>query len=174
MSHPNRLPFEGVLTLVGVASDKSPSGARGHRVLLPRKSAIEAIPSLLGMAVNLGVGFHSHDLRQKCGVITDADVIGHELRVLGYVFGRDFPELLREKLPELGMSYEMANAHVQDMRAEIWTLDRFTFTGAAILRRDEAAYKGTRFRLMAGRKHIALAASAAREWKAVRAVDDPA
>src|SRR5271156_488046 len=29
--HPNRLPFEGVLTLVDVASDKAPSGARGHR-----------------------------------------------------------------------------------------------------------------------------------------------
>jgi hypothetical protein len=27
--HPNRLPFEGVLTLVDVASDKAPSGARG-------------------------------------------------------------------------------------------------------------------------------------------------
>ena len=27
--HPNRLPFEGVLTLVDVASDKAPSGAGG-------------------------------------------------------------------------------------------------------------------------------------------------
>ena len=30
------LPFEGVLTLVDVASDKAPSGARGHRVILSR------------------------------------------------------------------------------------------------------------------------------------------
>ena len=30
--HPNRMPFEGVLTLVDVASDRAPSGARGHRV----------------------------------------------------------------------------------------------------------------------------------------------
>ena len=27
--HPNRLPFEGCLTLVDIASDKAPSGARG-------------------------------------------------------------------------------------------------------------------------------------------------
>ena len=31
--HPNRIPFEGVLTVVDVASDRAPSGARGHRVI---------------------------------------------------------------------------------------------------------------------------------------------
>src|ERR1700691_4989787 len=45
--HPNRLPFEGVLTLVDVASDRAPSGARGHRVMLT-KAAAEAV--LLFMA----------------------------------------------------------------------------------------------------------------------------
>ena len=32
----------------------------------------------------------------------------------------------------LGMSYELADAHVDDMRAEVWSLTRVTFTGAAI------------------------------------------
>ena len=32
--HPNRVPFEGILTMVDEASDKAPSGARGHRVIL--------------------------------------------------------------------------------------------------------------------------------------------
>ncbi len=41
--HPNRLPFEGVLTLVDVASDKAPSGARGHRVVLTREAAEAAL-----------------------------------------------------------------------------------------------------------------------------------
>ncbi len=27
--HPNRVPFEGVLTVVNAASDKAPAGARG-------------------------------------------------------------------------------------------------------------------------------------------------
>jgi len=40
--HPNRLPFEGVLTLVDVASDKAPSGSRGHRVVLTRAAAESA------------------------------------------------------------------------------------------------------------------------------------
>ena len=51
-AHPNRLPFRGVLTLVGVASQRSPSGARGHRVMLTRPATEAALPSLLGMALD--------------------------------------------------------------------------------------------------------------------------
>jgi hypothetical protein len=70
--HPNRLPFEGVLTLVDVASDKAPSGARGHRVVLSRAAAEAALPRLLGMAVDYKAGWDGHDARQKCGIITSA------------------------------------------------------------------------------------------------------
>ena len=51
--HPNRVPFEGVLTVVNAASDKAPAGARGHRVMLTREAAEKALPSLLGMARGL-------------------------------------------------------------------------------------------------------------------------
>ena len=47
----------------------------------------------------------------------------------------------------MGMSYELADAHVADMQAQLWTLTRATFTGAAILLRDKAAYRATSFRL---------------------------
>jgi hypothetical protein len=43
----------------------------------------------------------------------------------------------------LGMSYEIANATVPNQEALIWTVTNFTFTGAAILRRDKAAYPQT-------------------------------
>jgi hypothetical protein len=43
------------------------------------------------------------------------------------------------------MSYELADAHVADMRAQVWMLTRATFTGAAILLRDKAAYQETSF-----------------------------
>ncbi len=91
--HPNRLPFEGVLTLVDVASDKAPSGARGHRVVLTRAAAEAALPSLLGMAVDYKAGWDGHDARQKCGIITAAEVDGQRLTVAGYLFARDFPEM---------------------------------------------------------------------------------
>jgi hypothetical protein len=152
--HPNRLPFEGCLTLVDVASDKAPSGAKGHRVLLTKNAAEAALPSLLGMAVDYKAGWDGHDARQKCGIITAAHVEGHRLLVSGFLFARDFPEmearmggLAATATGEMGMSYELADAHVADMRASVWTLTRATFTGAAILLRDKAAYRGTSFRL---------------------------
>jgi len=147
--HPNRLPFEGVLTLVDVASDKAPSGARGHRVMLTRAAAEAALPSLLGMAVDYKAGWDGHDSRQKCGIITSAELQGGHLMVAGFLFCRDFPEIEQRLGIEgsMGMSYELAEAHVADMRAPVWTLTRATFTGAAILMREKAAYRGTSFRL---------------------------
>jgi hypothetical protein len=150
--HPNRLPFEGVLTLVDVASDKAPSGARGHRVVLTREAAEGALPSLLGMAVDYKAGWDGHDARQKCGIITSAEVDGRKLTVAGYLFARDFPEMETTIQADaagsaMGMSYELADAHVADMRANVWTLTRATFTGAAILLREKAAYRETSFRL---------------------------
>ena len=151
--HPNRLPFEGVLTLVDVASDKAPSGARGHRVVLTREAAEAAMPSLLGMAVDYKAGWDGHDARQKCGIITGAELDGKRLAVSGFLFARDFPEMAKKFEAEgsnaelMGMSYELADAHVADMRAQVWTLTRATFTGAAILLREKAAYRSTSFRL---------------------------
>ena len=145
--HPNRLPFEGCLTLVDVPSDKAPSGARGHRVVLTRAAAETALPSLLGMAVDYKAGWDGHDARQKCGIITSAHLDERKLIVSGFLFARDFPEMEAAAHPDMGMSYELADAHVADMRASTWTLTRATFTGAAILLRDKAAYRGTSFRV---------------------------
>jgi hypothetical protein len=153
--HPNRVPFEGVLTLVDEPSNRPPSGARGHRVILTREAALAALPSLMGMAVDYAPGWDGHDARRKCGIITRADVEANRLRVSGYLFGKDFPEVedrMRSgKAGMMGMSYEIADAHVEDMNAEIWKLTRATFTGAAILLREKAAYRNTSFQLAAKR-----------------------
>jgi len=153
--HPNREPFRGVLTIVDAPSDKPPAGARGHRVLLTRAAAEAALPSLLGMALDYAPNLDRHDARRKVGVITSAEIVGRKLELAGYLFAKDFPEIVREieaasrahaTNPEptgLGMSYEIANAQIADVRAAVWTLVAVTFTGAAILRRDKAAYRNT-------------------------------
>jgi|SRR5579883_2152529 hypothetical protein len=149
--HPNRVSFEGVLTLVDEVSTRPPSGTQGRRVVLTKKAAEEALPSLLGMAVDFAPKWDRHDTRAKCGIITEANVVGKELRVRGYLFGRDFPDVVQQiagaAAGTMGMSYELADAHVADLRAEIWTLTKATFTGAAILLREKAAYQNTSFRL---------------------------
>lgn len=149
--HPNRVPFEGVLTVVNTPSDKAPSGARGHRVMLTSEAVENALPSLLGMAVDYRPGWDGHDARCKIGIVTEANLRGKKLVVKGYLYARDFPdaaEAIQAHAPEaLGMSFELADARVEDMRTEIWKLTRITFTGAAILLREKAAYKGTSFRM---------------------------
>jgi hypothetical protein len=168
-SHPNRVSFHGVLTFVDVASDAAPSGARGHRVMLRKSATEKAIPSLLGMALDYAPALDRHDARRKVGVITQADLVKEKgkplavrqtagaayhdqpgnraLAIGGYLYARDFPELVREiraKGPAvLGMSYEIANAKIDDLSADVWSISDFTFTGAAVLRRDKAAYRET-------------------------------
>jgi hypothetical protein len=154
--HPNREAFRGVLTLVDVPSDKPPAGARGHRVVLTRSAAEQALASLLGMGLDYAPSLDRHDTRRKVGVITRAEIVGKTLELGGHLFARDFPEIVREIekskglasgppafTRQLGMSYEIADARVADIRSSVWTLTHVTFTGAAILRRDKAAYHQT-------------------------------
>jgi hypothetical protein len=145
-AHPNRLPFRGALTLVDAPSARPPAGARGHRVLLTRAAAEAALASLLGMGLDYTPSLDGHDARRKVGVITAADVVKGTLEISGYLFAKDFPDVVRELRAagnSLGMSYEVADAKVADTSAQVWVLNEVTFTGAAVLKKDKAAYAGT-------------------------------
>jgi hypothetical protein len=189
--HPNRLPFHGVLTLVGVASQRPPSGARGHRVMLTRKASETALPSLLGMALDYAPALDSHDARRKIGIITEAEIVpmkaeaksdvrqelkpiseqvatarlkpwpfkaasemasspdaALQIAISGYLYAHDFSDVvdeLRAGHGSLGMSYEIADAYVVSPASPVWTVTAFTFTGAAVLRREKTAYPETWF-----------------------------
>jgi len=163
-AHPNRLPFYGVLTLVDTPSERAPAGARGHRVLLTREAAERALPSLLGMGLDFTPSLDGHDARRKVGVITSADIVNNALEVRGYLFAKDFPDVVRELRAAgrtLGMSYEVADARVADTSAQVWVLNEVTFTGAAVLKKSTAAYAGTSIEIEAA-AHGAPAAPARR------------
>ena len=222
--HPNRAAFRGVLTMVDVPSQRAPMGSKGRRVMLTRSAAEAALPSLLGMAVDYAPSFDRHDVKRKVGVITSAELVGRNLEVGGYLYRKDFPEIVEEisragrtplvssKFPllakaarsgapqtpapqilssgnlksvakesrmkselmaaverirsitrtiragakgdtrisemaagsaALGMSFEVTDVMVADMRERVWKLLKVTFTGAAVLRRDKAAFGDT-------------------------------
>jgi hypothetical protein len=229
--HPNRAAFSGVLTMVDMPSQRAPSGAKGHLVVLTRRAAEAALPSLLGMGLDYSPSLDRHDVRRKVGVITRAEIVGRNVELGGHLFARDFPEIVEEiaksrpgsnrgsvdsfrarlvqagvmhaavdpgnldgwvegsrlraslrvavrrirsfaaatrqvpgTKPELaenfhttiraetcaaagpsglGLSYEVTGVEIADTRARVWTLSKVTFTGAAILRRDKAAYQDT-------------------------------
>src|SRR5579864_4279386 len=121
-AHPNREEFRGVLTVVDVASDRPPAGARGHRVVLTREAAEAALASLLGMGLDYAPSLDRHDAQRKVGIITRAEITGRRLELGGYLFAKDFPDLVRTiqesrraKSGGLGMSYEIADARVADV-----------------------------------------------------------
>ncbi len=75
-----------------------------------------------------------------------ADHSRSAIEISGYLYARDFPEVIRDLRAQrhaLGMSYEMTDALVEDTHAAVWVVTDCTFTGAAILRRDKAAYSQT-------------------------------
>ena len=94
--HPNRTDFRGVLTVVDAPSQKAPSGAGGRRVVLSRKAAEAALPSLIGMALDFAPTFDRHDARRKVGVITSAELVGRNVEVGGYLYAKDFPDIVEE------------------------------------------------------------------------------
>ena len=94
--HPNRAAFRGVLTVVDAPSQRAPSGSGGRRVVLTKEAAEAALPSLIGMALDYAPSFDRHDVRRKVGVITSADVVGRNLEVGGYLYAKDFPDIVAE------------------------------------------------------------------------------
>ena len=89
------------------------------------------------------------------GIITSAELRPgagkiQRLDVAGYLFERDFPEVVGEmerRKGELGMSYEIADVRVVDAAAAVWVATDFKFTGAAVLLREKAAYQNTNVEL---------------------------
>jgi hypothetical protein len=117
-------------------------------VLLTKAATERALASLLGMAVDYTPRMDGHDARRKIGVITSAELVGQQVEVEGHLFAHDFPEMVREMSAvqaELGMSYEIADARVSETTAGVWAVTEFSFTGAAVLKREKAAYLRTKF-----------------------------
>ncbi|HTZ95575.1 MAG TPA: hypothetical protein VMB18_04195 [Terriglobales bacterium] len=144
----NRAPFRGVLVLLDTASDVSPSGARGHRVLIPRHVAEAKINSLVGMGLSWDSRLDRHNPRQKVGVIDRANVVENRVEFGGYIFAGDFPEIISTLgESELGVSYESRDCAIKNRRTKVWEIIDCVFTGAAILKKEAAAYRSAWIRL---------------------------
>ena len=142
--HPNKMPFSGVLTKVDEPSDSPPEGSGGKRVMITMGAAVEALESLLGMGVNYNPEGHSP--QEKVGVISAADIVGNEIRIKGFIYAADFPEVANEikvGKDKLGFSFEARDLMTTDADADPVPIAECVFTGAAILLKEKAAYTTT-------------------------------
>jgi len=148
VSHPNRMEFYGVLAFVDEPSDKATNGSRGHKISLKQSAVEEALPSLLGMPVNCRPSLDGHDVQRVVGVIDSARLDGNSICITGHLFPLNFSDLhtlLATKSEELGMSYEIQDAHIDDTSSDIWTVVKLTFTGATVQKISACAYKRSSF-----------------------------
>ncbi|HEY1772435.1 MAG TPA: DUF6582 domain-containing protein [Gammaproteobacteria bacterium] len=144
--HPNKVPFSGVLCFVDRPSDKAPEGSKGKRVIITAAAARAAIPTILLMGVDYKEKFDGHDVTKKIGVITAGDVVGEEFQIKGFLYGSDFPEqvaYIQAHKDELGFSYEVKRALIASMDEPVLTVESLIFSGAAILKKKDAAYTST-------------------------------
>jgi hypothetical protein len=143
--HPNRMPFKGVMTFVNQPSDMAVGGAGGKRVYMPKDVAEQMLPSLMGMGIDYTPNFDGHDAQKKVGLITGAEIVGDELRIEGFFYAADFPQVckrIKAEKEDLGFSYEI-KAQTLPMVGDLLQIVGGTFTGAAVLYKDKAAYQQT-------------------------------
>jgi hypothetical protein len=144
--HPNKMPFHGVLTRIDEPSHKPPEGSGGRHIVISAEAAEKALPSLLGMAVDYRPNLDGHDPRAKIGVLTAATIEGDAILIEGFIYAADFPEVAAEikaSQDVLGFSYEARNLYTNDPDANPCVIVECVFTGAAILKKDKAAYRTT-------------------------------
>lgn len=148
--HPNRHPFSGILVRLDEPSDLAPHGSGGRKVTILRAAAEKAIPSLLGMGVDLTRDLDGHDAQKKVGVIMEASIVdeaaGPAVAIGGFFYASDFPDetaSIRASADKLGFSFEARNIYVADPKADVLEITELAFTGAAVLFKDKAAYHRT-------------------------------
>lgn len=144
--HPNKMPFSGVMTRIGEPSDEPPGGSGGKLITISAEAAEKNLESLLGMAVDYVPNLDGHDPKAKIGIITAATIDGNAILIEGFIYAADFPEVAAEikaSKDKLGFSYECRDLYTNDPDANPCVITDCIFTGAAILRKDKAAYHST-------------------------------
>lgn len=167
--HPNKMPFTGILTRIDQPSDAPPHGSNGRRVLLPRDVAEKALPSLLGMAVDLKADFAGHNAQNKIGLICEANIEGDAITIGGFIYAADFPDAaarIRAMKDDLGFSFEMKSVRVADPGADPLVIESCVFTGAAILKKKDAAYQTTSLAASAEAEEITMTKEEMQEFLA--------
>lgn len=148
--HPNRMPFSGILVRLDEPSTLPPHGSGKRRIIVTRACAEKALPSLLGMGVNFTEKLDGHDPQKKIGIISVAEVredkSGAFIHTEGFIYASDFPDAaarIRADKKRLGFSFEAVDAKSADPGADPLVITECVFTGAAILRKDKAAFSTT-------------------------------
>lgn len=149
-SHSNKLKFTGTVMLLDEFSDYTPNGAEAG-IYLSSEDAKESCESLNLMGINCVWSdwypedtMTGHDSRFKVGVVEKAYVEGNKLKIDGFVYQHDFPEIayfIKNAVKSLGFSVEVLCDPVP--YEDGYKLTNIEFTGVAMCYSNVAAYTKT-------------------------------
>lgn len=150
--HINKMPFSGICLKVDTPSDGTPCGAN-KPVKFTKESIMEALPTFVGMGVNCEYdkwdcpddALTRHNPRFKIGTVDNAELIDNGVVIKGNLWQHDFYDvcfMIKNAKDSLGFSIEVM---VEDMieETDCYCVNKFTFTGVAILYKNLAAFKDT-------------------------------
>lgn len=148
--HINKLPFIATFMQIDSPSDGTPCGA-DFPVVITMDEAKKSVDTMNLMAVDCVWSdwwpedcLTGHDARNKIGVIEKAYIEGNEMKMQGFIYKEDFPEIayfIKNATPALGFSME-CRADVEEKDGKDY-LTNVMFTGVAILFQRLAAFENT-------------------------------
>jgi hypothetical protein len=156
-AHSNRVRFTGTLVPIDAVSDNAPHGTDGKKIRLLRSAAESALPTLLGMPVDLKPGLLDGHGQQKVGVISEARIENGAVVIAGHLWGQDFAadvQAIQKNKADLGFSFEATGISVESMAAPVLTITGLQFSGAAILYKASAAFGATSIAASALKEHV--------------------
>jgi len=144
--------FRGILCQLDQPSTKPPAGAREHCIILTLEAAQAALSELPGKPVNFHNGIN-HDTSRITGHITGAFISPNlELYVEGILTESNITQnilsIIEAASSPMGMSYELADASIKNMRSVIWSITKCTFTGVALILQKNAVYSNSTFEFL--------------------------
>ena len=158
--HINKLPFIATFMQIDSPSDGTPCGADSP-IILAMEEAQKCVGTMDLMAVDCVWSdwwpedcMTGHDSRNKIGVVEKAYIEGNEMKMKGFIYALDFPDIayfIKNATPALGFSMEcIADVETKDDGYEHMT--NVTFTGVAILFQNLAAFEDTYIDYLAAAK----------------------
>jgi hypothetical protein len=136
------MKFEGILFLLNKPPAQSPRGCRGHKILFTPATIEKALEQLPGKPLFSSQCLTTHDITNPIGIIEKAFIVGDMFCISGSMHEEKFiSQHLNASGETLGLSFDVLNANIEDLRQVIWTCIKADFIGATMLLQSKAAYR---------------------------------
>lgn len=133
--------FEGFVFKLHKESIIAPTGAMGHRVKLLEYAIQQGLDQLPGRPLFATKGLLTHARNNPIGTIEHAFVVGGMFCISGCLNTElEWPLYLQACSDPLGLSYDIINASVLDIRSPVFEVSKAKWIGVTVVLQKRAAH----------------------------------